>query len=250
MTNTNNNYSKFNAKPYPSSRKFILCGIIALFSFAFMLIFAIARVWWAFIVTAIIFVVCVYKLIPFITFWGDANNEFIENQRLKEELRLERLKRPLCTSLQNLIIAEFTRQLYEHLNEEDKWGYSKADVFGEILNGRVHLEINGKNAVAVLNKLEWQELIYLPSKLPEKDVVKKVNEDYTLFAFEWLETHLTEINAICQEAEDNGSYEAYITDILPERKYWEAIVNALKSRGFVQTEIAEIDGEELIKILR
>lgn len=245
-----NAYDKFKDKPYPTSKKFILFGINALFSFAFMLIFAISRVWWAFIVTAMIFIFCIIKLIPFITFWDDANNEFIENQRLKKEIKQERLKRPLCTSLQNLIIAEFTRQLCEHLNEEDKWGYSKADVFGEILNGKVHLEINGKNAVAVLNKLEWQKLIYLPSKLPQKDVKKKETEDYSLFAYEWVDTHLTDINAICQEAENNGSFEAYLTDILPERKYWEAIMKALNSRGFVQTEIAKIEGEELIKILR
>lgn len=250
MTNTNNNYSKLNVKPYPSSKKFILFGIIALFSFAFMLIFAIARVWWCFILTAMLFIFCIVKLIPFITFWSDANNEFIENERLKEELRLERLKKPLCTSLPNLIIADFTRQLSEHLNNDDKWSYAKADIFGEILNGRVHLEVNGKNAVAVLNKLEWQELIYLPAKLPQKDVKKKETEDYSLFAFEWVDTHLTEINTLCQEAEDNGSYEAYLTDILPERKYWEEILKVLNSRGFTQTEIVEIDGEEIIKILR
>ncbi|MDE5994224.1 MAG: hypothetical protein K2G60_01790, partial [Oscillospiraceae bacterium] len=182
--------------------------------------------------------------------WDDANNEFIENQRLKDELRLERMKRALCSSLQNLIVADFTREFSEHLYADDKWCYEKADIFGEILCGRVRLEVNGKKAVAILDKLEWVELTYLPAKLPQKDVLKKENEDYSLYAYEWVETHLTEIVTLCQEAEENGSYEAYLTQILPERKFWEAIVKTLKSRGFTQTEIAEIDGEELIKILR
>ncbi len=247
MKNKNN---KFNVNPYPSSKKFILFGLLALISFAWVQIFAISRIWWCFILSTVFCVFCIIKLTPFILFWNDANREFLDNERLKKELEIEKMKKPLCTSLPNLIIADFTRQLHEHLNADDKWSYEKTDILSEILCGRVHLEINGKKAIAVLHKLEWQELVYLPTELPQDDVQKKAKENFSLFAFEWVDTHLTEINALCQKAEEDGSYEAYLTDILPERKFWEAIVETLKKRGFTQTEIVEVDGDELIKILR
>lgn len=249
MKNKNNN--KLNVNPYPSSKKFIILLILSHLAFAWMQCFAISKVWWALIYTTILFAVCIIKAVPYILFWNDANNEFLENERLKKELELERKKKPLCTSLPNLIIADFTRQLHEHLEGVENWSYQKTDVFGEILAGRVHLIIDGKKAVAILNKLEWQELVYLPAEMPQKDVKKKANKNYSLFAFEWVETNLTAINTLCQKAEDDGTYEAYLTDILPDdRNSWDAIVEVLKKRGFTQTEIAENDGDEFIRILR
>lgn len=241
-----NNYdNKFHANPYPSSKKYYMYFILSMCNFFFMMVFAISRSWSLLIVSIAVFVFFLIKLYPYISLWDKANREFIDNERLRKELELEKQKKPISYSLPNLIISEFVQQLSEVLKPDDVWSYRCADVYGEILTGKVRLKVNGKDALVILNRLKVVEIVYSPTVLPEKNVNKK--QDFSLYAFEWVETNLIDINNRREEAIKNESYEFYISDILPERKYWEAIVKALIQKGFA-AEIIEIDDEEVVKI--
>lgn len=241
-----NNYEKNkNVNPYPSSNKVYFWFMLSMCNFFFMMAFAISRTPLLLVISIVFFFVALVKLHPFVSLWDNANMQFAENERLRKELELEREKKPLNYSLPNLIVSYFIEQLPKVLKPDDVWQYTSNDVLSEILVGRVHLIVNGKKALIILNKLEIVELVYPPTVLPEKDVSKK--EDFTLYAFEWVETNSVEINSRREKAIADESYEFYIPDLLPERKYWDAIVKALIQKGFAP-EIIEVDDEEVVKI--
>lgn len=78
-------------------------------------------------------------------------------------------------------------------------------------------------------------------------VPKKKKDDSGRIAFEWVETHLLELNTRCNEIIGQGESELMITiSELPEEKYWEAICNELKKEGLEQIEIIPSDGIKII----
>ena len=78
-------------------------------------------------------------------------------------------------------------------------------------------------------------------------VPKKKKDDSGRIAFEWVETHLLELNTRCNEIIGQGESELMITiSELPEEKYWEAICKELKKEGLEQIEIIPSDGIKII----
>ena len=81
----------------------------------------------------------------------------------------------------------------------------------------------------------------------QQEVPKKKKDDSGRIAFEWVETHLLDLNARCNEVIGQGEAELMLSlSELPEEKCWEAICKELKKEGLENIEILPGEG---IKIL-
>ena len=77
----------------------------------------------------------------------------------------------------------------------------------------------------------------------QQEVPKKKKDDSARVAFEWVETHLLELNAKCNEIIGQGESELMVSvSELPEEKYWEAICKELQKEGLENIEIIPGEG--------
>ena len=123
--------------------------------------------------------------------------------------------------------------VYIRLNKEG--GYKRAKItLQEGLVSGMEILPDEKNEPAV-NTTQQQE------------VPKKKKDDSGRIAFEWVETHLLDLNARCNEIIGQGESELIVSvSELPEEKCWEAICKELKKEGLENIEILPGEG---IKIL-
>ena len=80
-----------------------------------------------------------------------------------------------------------------------------------------------------------------------KQVSKKTKDDSVRVAYEWVETHLLELNERCNEIIGQGNDELTLqASELPEERYWNAITQELIKAGLDQVEILSGEGIKII----
>ena len=80
-----------------------------------------------------------------------------------------------------------------------------------------------------------------------KQVSKKTKDDSARVAYEWVETHLLELNERCNEIIGQGNDELTLqANELPEERYWDAITQELVKTGLDQVEILSNVGIKII----
>ena len=220
----------------------ILLGSIALFSFAF-------RFWPAFLICAVIgFGILVKDSLRYIT-GKKQGNETEQAGQVCDETRIEPSKSDIL----------YAKNI-EKINELVKADYPNAVwVWKRPFQVRLALSEN-KEPFIVLNKAGGYRLAKVKTQngevvaleyvtVPEKPVQEKPKEqnldvvaedlpvNYELLAYSWVEAHVNELNARCNEAIGAGKKELILTsDDLPVQESWANCCAELMKAGLKDVE--------------
>ena len=119
-------------------------------------------------------------------------------------------------------------ELYIRLNKEG--GYKRAKI--TLKDGLV-------SSIELLPDEERESVV----ETIQQEVPKKKKDDSGRIAFEWVESHLLDLNARCNEIIGQGETELMITiSELPEEKCWESICKELQKEGLENIEILPGEG--------
>ena len=146
------------------------------------------------------------------------------------------------------------RRINEHLAgayPEARWIWETPNAQARIIAGEpVHIMLNRaggyRRAEVQVIRLQFKGLVFEPVpmpepiQLPEGPPGEPDETDYSLLAFEWVESHVQELNQRGNEIIAQGKSEICIAaDELPDPASWPDICIALKHSGFSEAVITE-----------
>ncbi len=140
------------------------------------------------------------------------------------------------------------RWVWENVNwresiQKNEDVYIRLNKEGRYKRAKITLQDGFVSSIEILSEEENVPAVETTQQL----VPKKKKDDSGRIAFEWVESHLLDLNARCNEVIGQGETELMITiSELPEEKCWESICKELQKEGLENIEVIPGEG---IKIL-
>ena len=135
--------------------------------------------------------------------------------------------------------------------ESSKWKFEFQS--GADLYIRLNKEGGYKRVKVIMQDWCVQGMEIIESQAPTADkadpkkITAKPKDDSARVAYEWVETHLLELNERCNEIIGQGNDELTLqASELPEERYWNAITQELIKAGLDQVEILSGEGIKII----
>jgi len=134
---------------------------------------------------------------------------------------------------------------------EARWIWELPNAQARIVAGEpVHILLNRaggyRRAEVQIDKLLFKKLKFdslpepIPPPPPEEPSEESGETDYSLLAFEWVESHVQELNQRGNESIADGETDIRIeADELPDPASWTAICAELKRNGFSEAVVTE-----------
>ena len=147
-------------------------------------------------------------------------------------------------------ISEFVQEEYPSV----QWVYESPNWKSEFQNGAdlyIRLNKEGGYKRVKVSMQDWcvcgVEIIELPQveQEPETETRQKTNpsDENKRIAYEWVETHLLQLNDRCNEVIGQGNEEwTLLANELPDEKCWDNICQELIKAGLEQVEILPEEG--------
>ena len=129
---------------------------------------------------------------------------------------------------------------WKELFRKDETLHIRLNKDGEYKRAKVALENGFVGGIEFL--IEKEDLIIQPEQ-----EIKAPKDDEVRIAYEWVETHLLELNERCNEVIGQGAGELMLSQCeLPEEKYWEFICQELLKTGLEEIKILPGEGIKII----
>ncbi len=166
----------------------------------------------------------------------------------------EPVREPTEADVKSLAYSVILRRVTELVcteHPEARWVWEAANAKQRIENGEeVFILLNRaggyRRAKVVIQNLQVQRIDFAPKAdedpVPEPDEEESNDtgpgeENYELVAFEWVEAHIFELNARCNEAIGEGMRDIILTaDELPAKKSWPDICKELSRAGLEEVQ--------------
>ena len=225
--------------------RFIVTAVILYLLFAFRL--------WP-LILAFLFIKIVMLITRKFSRREEVQEDFLDEEPMIEEIDDQDLWEKKCEFASEKISCLVenaypnARWVWENVNwresiQKNEDVYIRLNKEGGYKRAKITLKDGFVSSMEILPEEEYVPAVETTQQL----VPKKKKDDSARVAFEWVETHLLELNAKCNEIIGQGESELMVSvSELPEEKYWEAICKELQKEGLEQIEIIPSDGIKII----